>query len=151
MPINGKRFGWEDLTVFMPIGLMIDLKEIEYDTEMEVEHAYGQGSAPRGWQRGNWKGEGKMTMSREQYDLLLEYCRSQGRTIYTLPPFRITAAYVDDEGEIPAASTDQLLGCKIKKSGKKAAQGDKSVDVELEFIFEDLEENGVSQNADLTL
>ena len=132
----------------MLTGPQIDLTEISYDTERETELVYGQGGAPRGAGKGNWKGEGKLKMKLEQYNILLIYVAAVKKTLFTIAPFTITAAWINaDQG----LSTDQLLRCHFKKSSKKAASGDKTMEVDLEFTFEDLEENGVSQTSGLNL
>lgn len=146
MPVNGKYYSWEDLTVHLPNGVQLDLTEIEYEGSCEGESIYGQGSAPRGYGRGNYKAEGKLKMKREQYDFLLIYVASTGKSIFRLAPFTISAVYGNDAQGL---STDQVLKCRFEKSSKKAAQGDKSLDVELSFSAEDIEENGVSQAAGL--
>lgn len=148
MPVNGAYYGWEDLTVLLPNGPQIDLTDIEYNSERELEHVYGQGSAPRGVGRGNWKGEGKLTMKREQYNLLVAYAMAAGKSIYTLSPFTITVAFMNmDQG----LSTDQLIRCRFRKVGKSNSQNDKTSNVELEYLYEDQEEMGASQISGLNL
>jgi len=148
MPINGAYYSWEDVVITGPFGPIANIVNIEYSGEREVESVYGQGAAPRGAGRGNWKGEGKMTLKVEDYKLLLEYAFAAQKTIYTLAPFNISVSYLnEDQGLV----VDQLHRCRLQKSSKKAAQGDKSLDVELEFIFEELEEAGVSQTAGLNI
>ena len=146
MPVNGTYYSWEDLTVLLPNGPAIDLTEISDDVDRDLEQVYGQGSAPRGVGRGNVKCEGKLKMRRESYNQLLLFCAAPQKSIFTLPPFPITAAYGNlDQG----LSTDQYMRCRFKKRSKKAAQGDKTIDVDLDFVFEDIEENGVSLLAGL--
>ena len=148
MPINGAYFSWEDIVVAGPCGPIADISNIEYSGERDLELVYGQGAAPRGAGRGNWKGEGKMTLKLEDYQKLVIFADASGKSIYTIAPFTITVSYLnEDQGMV----TDQLLRCRLKKSGKKAAQGDKTISVELEFVYEDLEEGGASQVAGLNL
>ena len=148
MPINGTYYAWEDLTVMLPTGPAIDLTEIEYNWDRELEHVYGQGAAPRGVGRGNLKLDGKMTMKREQYNLLLAYAVAAGKSLPKLAPFTITCAYANEDQGL---STDQLMRVRIKSGAKSAKQGDKTSEVSLDFLFEDLEENGVSITSGLNL
>jgi len=148
MPINGTYFAWEDLTVMLPTGPAIDLTEIEHSWDRELEHVYGQGAAPRGVGRGNLKLEGKMTMKREQYNLLLIYAKGAGKSLPRLAPFTITCVYGNED---QGTSTDQLLRVRLKHGAKTMKQGDKTSEVSLDFLFEDLEENGVSITAGLNL
>ncbi len=148
MPVNGTYYGWEDLTVLLPTGPAFDLTEINSDVTRDVELVYGQGTAPRGRGRGNFKGEGSLKMKREEYMKLQAYALAAGKSIFTLAPFTITAAYLNtDQG----LSVDQYLRCTITGSKKKVAQGDKTAEVELPFVFEDLEENGQSLTAGMNL
>lgn len=149
MAINGKYWAWEDLTIWLPTGLALDIMELNYKSTRDVDAVYGQGAAPRGYGRGNWKGEGDLTMKREQYDQLLLYVAAAGKTIYTLPPFAITAFFGDAE---LGANEDKIKGVKIKSVDKGNKQGDKSLDVKLAFeIVEDIVENGVSQVSGLKI
>lgn len=146
MPVNGAYYSWEDITVYLPNGPQLDLVSIEYSGEREVELVYGQGGAPRGAGRGNWKGLGALKMHLEQYKSLLEYVQKQNRTIFTIPPFAITVTYGNDDQGL---TVDQVLGCRFKRSARKSASGDKSVDVELDFVCTEIQESGVSQTAGL--
>jgi len=148
MPVNGTYYAWEDLAVLMPSGLQFDLQSIEYKHQRESEDVYGQGAAPRGEGRGNWSAEGKLVMKREGYSQFLNYVKAQQKTVYTIPKFSITAVYGNSDQGL---SDDQLLRCRILEVDKKAAQGDKSLNVEVPFKFEDIEEDGVSATAGLNL
>jgi hypothetical protein len=148
MPINGTYYSWEDITALLPNGPQIDIESIEYSDERDIEHVYGQGAAPRGVGRGNYKAEGKVTLRKEGYDFLLVWVATTGKSIYSIAPFTITVAYMNTDNGL---RSDQILGVRFKKKGKKAAQGDKSFSVDLEFIAEDIEENGVSSSQGLNL
>ncbi|CAH8721624.1 hypothetical protein WDD9_006381 [Paenibacillus melissococcoides] len=57
-------------------------KKISYDDELEKEVAYGKGQRPRGYGEGNYKSEGKLSLLRDDYDDIVQYCKSKnlGRT-----------------------------------------------------------------------
>lgn len=76
LKVNGKAYDWGDVNLQLP-GLVIEPQEISYDDELEKEVVYGLGSKPRGYGRGNYKASGKLTLLRDDYDALLDYCKQQ--------------------------------------------------------------------------
>ncbi|MDP8255449.1 MAG: hypothetical protein P9M14_06860 [Candidatus Alcyoniella australis] len=147
MPINGKSYDWEDITILLPNGPQLEVTDIEYSDEMPSEGRYGKGSAPRGYGTGKWSGEGKLTLNREGYDALMGYCLAKGKAYYKLPKFNITASYANDDSGL---RVDKLQGCKFNKRSFKAASGDTSNTVEVPFnIFDDLISDGVSAHGNV--
>ena len=98
LKVNGKAYDWGDVDVKIP-GLEFVPQEISYDDELEREEAYGYGHRPRGYGDGNYKSSGKVTMLRDDYDALLDYCKAQGtpftrwisRLLWFLTPMTATA------------------------------------------------------------
>lgn len=76
LKVNGKAYDWGDVDLKIP-GLNIQVQEISYDDELEMEEVYGSGSKPRGYGTGNYKASGKLSMLRDDYDDLLAYRRSR--------------------------------------------------------------------------
>lgn len=72
LKVNGKAYDWGDVDLKIP-GLNIQVQEISYDDELEIEEVYGSGSKPRGYGTGNYKASGKLSMLRDDYDDLLAY------------------------------------------------------------------------------
>lgn len=146
MPVNGKAYDWEDITIALPNGPQVDCVSIEYSDEMEAEPQYGKGKAPRRYGTGNWKGEGKITLNREGLDSLMGYAVSTGQALYKIVPFPITVAYANDDSGI---HTDVCKGVKFTKAAHKAAQGDAGFTVDLDFkILWDIERDGVSAHGE---
>lgn len=77
LKVNGKAYDWGDVDLKIP-GLNIQVQEISYDDELEIEEVYGSGSKPRGYGTGNYKASGKLSMLRDDYDDLLAYCKQKG-------------------------------------------------------------------------
>ena len=67
LKVNGKAYDWGDVDLKIP-GLNIQVKEISYDDELEIEEVYGSGSKPRGYGTGNYKASGKLSMLRDDYE-----------------------------------------------------------------------------------
>lgn len=138
--INGKAYDWADVDVKLP-GLSIEVQEISYGDEVEKEAVYGKGQKPRGYGEGNYKAEGKLVLLRDDYDALLDYCKSQGVGLYKLTIPKIIVGYANAGDR---TRTDVLNMVTIKKSDHKGAQGDKSLKVDLDIlIVHGIERDGV--------
>ncbi len=140
--INGKVFDWGDLTIIypgsVPVGV-IGVQSIDWNEEQEIEAVYGASDKAIGWGSGNWKAEGKITLLLEAYRQL-NLVTPKG--IFKAPPFNIVLAFANDDEPM---HTVQLIGCKWTKKGNKAGQGDKKMEVELDFvILEDIKHDGIS-------
>jgi len=132
MAVNGKKYSWEDITATMPHGVLIDIDSIEYSDGKEMELQYGKGSLPTGYGTGNYSSEGKVSLMREEFNRLLNYAKGLGKSLYTLPPFPITAAYANDD---QPTTTDVLKGVKFSKTSTSVSQGDKNVKVDLDILI----------------
>lgn len=132
MAINGKYYDWEDIEINFPHGPLVAVQSIDYSDEQEIEEVYGKGNKPIGYGRGNYKGSGKVTVLKEEYNRIIDWGKGQGKDFYDLDPFQITVSYAK-EGE--ATKTDSLQDCKFTKRGFKAAQGDKKNEIDLDIII----------------
>lgn len=148
MPINGQTFDWESLTVNLPSGPAIGLKEISYDAEQEVEPVYGKGGIPRGYGHGNYKSSGSFTLlltdSRALEQALFD--RSAGKGVLKGPPFPITCAYANADQD---TTRHELPAVKVTKVGNATKQGDKESVVKWDFInLEPVKRNDAPDAAD---
>lgn len=133
MAINGKTYDWEDIDLRLPgMGSVVGVENIEYSDQVDIEAAYGKGSNPRGYGKGNYSAEGKITLSKEAHRDLIKTAKAKGKTIYTLPPFDIPVSYANED---QPTTTDILKSVKFKKQSNSAGQGDKSLKVELELAI----------------
>ena len=78
--VNGKVYSWEDITINVPGLEEIAITEISYDFEQEAELIYRRGGAPCGYGTGNKKNTVKVVMGREDYNVLLAWCKRKGKT-----------------------------------------------------------------------
>lgn len=134
MPVNGKVYDWESITIALPYGVVIGVESIDYDDGKEAELVYGKGGKALGYGRGNYEANAKMSMLRDEFDRLLEYAKEIGKALYALPPFPITVSYANDGAP---TKTDVIKGAKLTKNAHKAAQGDKKLSVDLELLVTD--------------
>ncbi len=131
LKVNGKNYDWGDVDVKFP-GLVLQLQEISYDDELEMEESYGRGSKPRGYGTGNYKASGKISMLRDDYDDLLDYCKSKRIAFYKIMIPSIVVSYAND-GE--RTRIDELKKVKLIKRSNKAAQGDKNLKVDIDLMI----------------
>lgn len=140
LKVNGKAYDWGDVDVRIP-GLTLAVQEISYDDEFEKELVYGKGAAPRGYGTGNYKPSGKISMLKDDYDELVDYCRANGIAFYKLEIPKVIVSYAN-EGE--TTISDVLNKVSFSKASHKAAQGDKSLKVDIDLMIAGvIERNGV--------
>ncbi|WP_270815169.1 hypothetical protein [Hungatella effluvii] len=141
LKVNGRSYSWGDVDLKIP-GLDIEVQEISYDDELEKEAQYGRGQMSRGYGEGNYKASGKISLLRDDFDTLLDYCRRTGTPLYRLLFPKIAVSYANDGGR---TRTDILNKVTITKLSQKAAQGDKSLKVDLDLlIVGDIKRDGVA-------
>ena len=128
--INGKCYDWSSVTINVSGMDSIELQEISYDDEEEVEAIYGKGGKIRGYGTGNKKNSVKLSMTREDFNEMIRVIKSKGyKSFYKYIIPKITVSYADDG---VATTTDVLTNVKFSKRSLKAAQGDKSMKVDLD-------------------
>lgn len=141
LKVNGKAYDWGDVNLQLP-GVAIEPQEISYDDELEKEVVYGLGSRPRGYGRGNYKASGKLTLLRDDYDALLDYAKQQGVPFFGLEFPKIIVSYANDGDR---TRQDVLNKVSFTKRSNKAAQGDKSLKVDLDLMIAGMiEHDGVA-------
>ena len=131
LKVNGKNYDWGDVDVKFP-GLVLVVQEISYDDDQDMEESYGRGYKPRGFGKGNYKASGKLSMLRDDYEDLLAFCKARGVSFYDLELPSIVVSYADNG---KAISTDELKKVRPIKRTHKAAQGDKSLSVDVDLMI----------------
>ncbi|MBV1817646.1 hypothetical protein KUA25_06165 [Bacteroidales bacterium MSK.15.36] len=140
LKVNGKAYDWGDVDLKIP-NLTIEIQEISYDDELEKELVYGKGQAPRGYGEGNYKPSGKMSLLRDDYDEIVEYCKRKGVPFYKLQIPKIIVSYANAGAK---TISDVLNKVSFGKASHKAAQGDKSLKVDIDlFIAGTIDRNGL--------
>lgn len=129
--INGKAYDWGDITIKIP-GLELEAQEISYDDELDKELVYGMGRMPRGYGEGNYKASGKISLLRDDFDDLIDYCKKEGVGLYSLVIPKIVVGYADANDR---TRVDVLNTITFTKAGHKNAQGDKSLKVDLDMLI----------------
>lgn len=129
--VNGINYGWGDVDVKLP-GLKPVVQEISYDDEQDMEESYGQGNKPRGYGKGNYKASGKITMLRDDYDDLLDYCKAKGISFYGMKFPSVVVSYAN-QGD--RTRIDELKLVIPQSRSFKAAQGDKTLSVDIDLMI----------------
>lgn len=129
--VNGINYGWGDVDVKIP-GLNLVVQEISYDDEQEMEESYGRGNRPRGYGKGNYKASGKMSMLRDDYDDVLDYCKATSRPFYGVELPSVVVSYGNPGGR---TRIDELKRVVFVKRSHKAAQGDKTLSVDIDLMI----------------
>lgn len=130
MPINGRYYDWEHISIQVKGVPLADVLSIDYEDSEKVNAIYGKGRTPRGYTKGNWEASGKLTLLREEYDRL-RAAAPEGN-VYKLDPFDIVVSYDKGTG---AAVTDTLKDCLFtKRSFGGVEQDTERITVELEFV-----------------
>jgi hypothetical protein len=131
LKVNGKSYDWGDVSTKIP-GLDLVLQEISYDDEFEMEEQYGKGARPRGYGTGNYKSSGKVSMLRDDYDALLDYCKANSIPFFKLTLPSLVVAYANEGGR---TRIDELKTVKFTKRSNKASQGDKNMKIDLDMMI----------------
>ena len=129
--VNGISYGWGDVDVKIP-GLNLVVQEISYDDEQEMEESYGKGNKPRGYGKGNYKASGKISMHRDDYDDLLDYCKATRKTFFSVELPSVVVSYANPGGR---TRIDELKRVVFTKRSHKAAQGDKTLSVDIDLMI----------------
>lgn len=129
--VNGINYGWGDVDVKIP-GLNLVVQEISYDDEQEKEESYGKGYRPRGYGKGNYKASGKMSMLRDDFDDVLDYCKATGKSFYNVELPSVVVSYGNPGGR---TRIDELKRVVFVKRSHKAAQGDKTLTVDIDLMI----------------
>ncbi|WP_411676861.1 hypothetical protein [Caproicibacter sp.] len=136
--INGRNYDWSSVDIRLP-GINIEVQEIDYDDEQDKEASYGKGNAPRGFGTGNYKSSGKLSLLRDDYNDLLDYCKKHNISFYDLIIDKIVVSYANSGQR---TRQDVLNTVTFNKRSHKAAQGDKSLKIDLDMLIV----NGIVQD-----
>lgn len=125
--INGKAYDWSSITIDLAGCTGIEPTSIEYGDKQEKEPIYGKGGGIRGYGTGNKSNDVKLSLQREDYNLLQDAYKAKGYFGKVVIP-KITVSYADEGA---TTVTDVLTNVTFSERAFKAAQGDKGISVDL--------------------
>ena len=124
--INGREYGWEDITAYAGGRDVIGFRSIKYTTKKEKEALYGKGNKALAIQSGNISNDGEIGLTQSEVEALE---LAAGGSLLD-----IVVAYGDPEkGDAP--TIHKLIGVQFTEDPREANQGDKFQDLKLPFVF----------------
>lgn len=134
MSFNSRQYQFCDLTFEMGGRVIVGFRGLEYEESQEKEPLYAKGNKAHSIQRGNIAVKGKITVLQSELETLL--ASTSAKSILELH-LDATAVY-GDPAKGDTVITDKILGLEFLKVPKAMKQGDKFMEVELEFLALDV-------------
>ena len=128
--INGREYGWADITATIGGVPVTGITAIKYGEEMEKENIYGAGRNPVSRGYGRVKSTASITLlSGTVFALKSKAPKGQ---LHRIAPFPITVSYQPDAGPMVV---HVLKNCEFKKTEFDWKEGDMSKPIEMELII----------------
>lgn len=132
LKVNGQTYSWGQTLTSRSRASSWSCRKSATTTSRTWKKATAMGNRPRGYGKGNYKASGKMSMLRDDYDDVLAYCKAKGVPFYGLEWPSVVVSYAN-EGE--RTRIDELKKVVPIKRSHKAAQGDKSLTVDIDLMI----------------
>lgn len=127
--INGREYGWADITATIGGVPVTGITAIKYGEEMEKENIYGAGRNPVSRGYGRIKATASITLLSGTVFALK--AKAEKGQLHRLAPFSITISYQPDTGPMVIHI---LKNCEFKKTELDWKEGDMSKAIEFELI-----------------
>lgn len=128
--INGREYGWEDITAYVDGRDVMGFRSIKYTTKQEKEALYGKGNKALAIQSGNISNDGEIGLTQSEVEALET---AAGGSLLDIQ-LDIMVVYGDPEkGDVP--TIHKLVGVQFTEDPREANQGDKFQDLKLPFLF----------------
>ena len=122
--INGKEYGWEDITAYMGGRDVMGFRSIKYTTKKEKEALYGKGNKALAIQSGNISNDGEIGLTQSEVEALEI---ASGGSLLDIQ-LDIVVSYGDPEkGDLP--TIHKLRGVQFTEDPRETNQGDKFQDL----------------------
>ena len=130
---DSKECEWADVTVSVAGSTVTKVTGIKYGVKAEKEHLYGAGDEPISIQSGNRAPTGTLTLLKGAFDAIHAAALAAGGRDVTDLQFDIVVFY-KPRGTRPP-QTDVLQNCEVSDFEKGMMQNDKSMPINLPFLF----------------
>lgn len=128
--INGVRHSFASIDLTVKGKRFVGFKEVNYNQDLEPGEVRGAHPELLGRTIGDLKNDGSLTLYEEEWKELLE-ALGDG---YMQQSFDITVSYSHGNEAINiGVTTDELIGCRIKKIDKSRSQGTDGLEVKLDL------------------
>jgi hypothetical protein len=132
--INGREYGWGDISVNISATSVTGIKAIKYEEDQEKENIYGAGRNPVSRGYGRIKTTGSITLLSATV-FAMQAVAPKGK-LHNIAPFPIVVSYQPETGPIVKHI---LKNCEFKKTTFDWKEGDMSKDIELELVISHIE------------
>ena len=129
--INGKEYGWEDITAYMGGRDVMGFRSIKYTTKKEKEALYGKGNKALAIQSGNISNDGEIGLTQSEVEAL-EDCIGRLVARHSARHSGFLTA-TRRRGDLP--TIHKLRGVQFTEDPRETNQGDKFQDLKLPFLF----------------
>lgn len=131
--LNAKSNEWADIILNFGGQPLTTIKNVEYSNAQAMEAVMGAGNKPVSFGYGNFSSEAKITVLMEELEAIQAI--APGGVLQRIPNFDITICYFDPS--LPLR-THTLKSCRFKNNVRKSAQGETSIQCELELLVGDI-------------
>lgn len=109
MPINGKAYSWEDITIQRGGVTLVEAQSVSFSDSSEVNRIYGKGRNPRAWTRGPVEAEGELALTLDGYKKLAEDSDVKEKGIYGMKPFDIVVSFDKGDSSVVTFTLQECL------------------------------------------
>ena len=130
--INGKVYDWDDVFIGIDGVSGIDVKDISYERKHDMEGRSGKRGVYKGVGYGAKTNSVKVTLYREDYNLLCGWIKQQGYKEFSRAVLPFISVCYADNGQ--GTCSDKLYKVILNEESFKNAENDKSNEVSLTGI-----------------
>ena len=127
--VNGVAYSYSDIIVTVLGSPLAGISEITYEDSQEIVNNYGAGRLPTSQGHGPITVEASMTIDRAELNALIR--AAPGKRLQNIGNFDINVSYVP-LGGVP--TTDVIRNCRFMNTPGGAAQGDTTVEAQLNLM-----------------
>lgn len=131
MLINGKSFGWANITIDILGARPVGVTSIKYELKREKTNNYGIGSDPVSRGRGKKEYTGSIKFEQKEVEAIIE-ALPVGYDLTDIAPFNIVVAF-SENGVLMKYHT--LKSCEFMNDPFEASSGDTSIEQDIELII----------------
>ena len=122
----GEMIGWLSKTVTIFGQDLTGITKIQYDDEIPIEMAYGEGRMPIGWEKGNYKATASITIYKEELVAFMKGLPKKMR-LQDAPPIAIPVTFEHGDDVF----TDVLNNVLFTKIGTALEQGKGKTEIDI--------------------
>jgi hypothetical protein len=130
--MSAEEYSWRNLECYFAGRLLINLEEVNYKRDQEIEVFYGPDGEPTGWGSGEIKSEGSISISGQEYSNIIDYAVAYGYDILKMPPLPLILIIKSED--LPTMR-HILTQVKFKENGFDGKNKDKRFVHKLPFVI----------------